>query len=64
MNRIYKKNWTEKEARELSKIMSLGEISQEQFEAFMDGDSASVALLARVAQYRRRDKESYCISNR
>ena len=61
MNRIYKKDWTEKEARELSKIMSLGEIAQEQFEAFMDQDSASVALLARVAQYRRRDKESYIV---
>ena len=62
MNRIYKKDWTEKEARELSKIMSLGEIAQEQFEAFMDGDSASAALLARVAQYRRRMKDEKVFS--
>jgi len=62
MNRIYKKDWTEKEARELSKIMSLGEIAQEQFEAFMDHDSASVALLARVAQYRRRMKDEKVFS--
>ena len=62
MNRIYKKNWTEKEARELSKIMSLGEIAQEQFDAFIDGDSASVALLARVAQYRRRMKSERVFS--
>jgi len=62
MNRIYKKDWTEKEARELSKIMSLGEIAQEQFDAFIDGDSASVALLARVAQYRRRMKSERVFS--
>lgn len=64
MNRIYKKDWTEKEAKELAKIMSLGEIAQEQFDAFIDGDSASVALLARVAQYRRRSKESYIVGVR
>ena len=62
MNRIYKKDWTEKEAKELAKIMSLGEIAQEQFDAFMDQDSASVALLARVAQYRRRMKSEKVFS--
>ena len=62
MQRIYKKDWTEKEAKELAKIMSLGEIAQEQFDAFMDQDSASVALLVRVAQYRRRMKDEKVFS--
>jgi len=62
MQRIYKKDWTEKEAKELAKIMSLGEIAQEQFDAFMDQDSASVALLVRVAQYRRRMKSEIVFS--